>query len=656
MVWGGGAAGGGMWGGGMGGRPGGSPGNPGSGLPFAGIPPELQDGVDYLLKKEPDHGEPTAKFSSKMSEADKRPMALRHLIFQHWGLGVVALIFVTLVSLANQAGPLLIDDGTNAVKSGVFTHQSSGAWGKVVLYAILYFVAIGVSAAAQNSQVRTTGRLAARVMNDLRVKVFTHLQRMSLDFYTDEKAGVIMTRMTSDIENLQQLLQDGLAQFAVQGLTMIVITVVLFALNVKLALITTLAIIPVLTVLSLWFRVASETGYQRVRDGIANVLSDLSESLHGVRVVTAHNRQRHNVLHHRNVVGEYRDANNYTAQINAIYGPGTQMLSFLGQVVLLGVGGTMVLHRELTIGALFAFMLYLNRFLQPITLLVQQYNAFQQGNASILKLNTLLTQEPSVPEDNDAAVLPPINGNIRFDHVTFGYDPHTPVLHDIDLEIQAGQSVAFVGPTGAGKSTMAKLVTRFYDPTEGRVLIDGHDIRHVTIESLRTQLGVVPQEPFLFAGTVRDNIAFARADVSDDEVREAIRTVGLMEVVERLPEEINTVVHERGQSLSSGERQLIALARAFVAQPRVLVLDEATSNLDLLSESKIEAALDILLEGRTAILIAHRLTTAMKADRIVVIDDGGILEIGSHEELVEKGGRYAEMYDTWISHAEGQPA
>jgi len=224
------------------------------------------------------------------------------------------------------------------------------------------------------------------------------------------------------------------------------------------------------------------------------------------------------------------------------------------------------------------------------------------------------------------------------------------------MTIDAGETVAFVGPTGAGKSTMAKLVTRFYDPTEGRVLIDGHDIAHVTIQSLRRQLGVVPQEPFLFAGTVRDNIAFARADVSDDEVREAIRTVGLMEVVERLPDEINTVVHERGQSLSSGERQLIALARAFVAQPRVLVLDEATSNLDLMSESKIERALDILLEGRTAILIAHRLTTAMKADRIVVIDEGGIIEMGSHDELVAAGGRYAEMYETWISHAEGSAA
>jgi ATP-binding cassette subfamily B protein len=287
--------------------------------------------------------------------------------------------------------------------------------------------------------------------------------------------------------------------------------------------------------------------------------------------------------------------------------------------------------------------------------LVQQYNTYQQGQASVTKLNTLLALSPSVPEDPEAIDIPPIHGDIRFDHVTFGYDPATPVLHDIDLRIDVGETVAFVGPTGAGKSTMAKLVTRFYDPTEGRVLIDGHDIAHVTLESLRSQLGVVPQEPFLFAGTVRENIAFARPDASDAEVWEAVRTVGLMEVIERLPEQLDTIVHERGQSLSSGERQLIALGRAFLAHPRVIVLDEATSNLDLLSESKIERALDILLEGRTAILIAHRLTTAMKADRIVVVDEGGIVEKGSHDQLVALGGRYAEMYETWISHAGGEP-
>jgi ATP-binding cassette, subfamily B, bacterial len=381
-------------------------------------------------------------------------------------------------------------------------------------------------------------------------------------------------------------------------------------------------------------------------------LADLSESLHGVRIVTAHNRQRHNVIHHRNVVGDYRDANNYTARVNAIYGPGTQLLGVLGQAVLLAIGGDMVLHHQLSLGALVAFFLYLNRFFQPIQLLVQQYNTYQQGQASIAKLRTLLETAPAVDDRDDAVELPLVDGEIVFDDVSFGYDPAVPVLTDVDLRIAAGETVAFVGPTGAGKSTMAKLVTRFYDPTAGAVSIDGHDLRLVTMRSLRRQLGVVPQEPFLFAGTIRDNIAFSRPDASDGDVGEAVRRVGLTELVERLPDGVDTVVHERGQSLSSGERQLIALARAFLAHPRVLVLDEATSNLDLQSETKIERALDVLLEDRTAILIAHRLSTAMRADRIVVVDHGRIVESGTHDELVAAGGRYAEMYETWIAQSE----
>jgi ATP-binding cassette subfamily B protein len=312
----------------------------------------------------------------------------------------------------------------------------------------------------------------------------------------------------------------------------------------------------------------------------------------------------------------------------------------------------MVIEHQLSIGALVAFFLYLNRFFAPIQLLVQQYNTFQQGQSSVIKLRSLFAVEPSTPEASGAIALPPIEGEIRFDHVTFGYDPAVPVVRDIDLRIAAGETVAFVGKTGAGKSTLAKLITRFYDPSEGRVLIDGHDLREVTVDSLRRQLGVVPQEPFLFAGTLRYNIAFACPDASDAEVWEAVDAVGLRDVVERMADGLDTAVHERGQSLSSGERQLIALARAFMAKPRVLVLDEATSNLDLLSETKIEAALDVLLAQRTAVLIAHRLTTAMKADRIVVIDDGRVLEAGSHDELVAHGGRYAEMYATWTSHME----
>jgi ATP-binding cassette subfamily B protein len=628
----------------------GSAANPGGGLPFAGIPSELQEGVDKLLVEEPEHGEPTTVFTYRETPRDRVRLSLRSLLFQHWRLGVAAVMYVVIVSVFNQAGPWLIGVG---ITQGM---EKRHDFAVVALVSVLYLVAIGITALTQRAQVRVTGRLAARVMNDLRVKVFSHLQRLGLDFYTDEKAGVIMTRMTSDIENMQQLLQDGLAQFAVQGLTMVVITAILFAMNVKLALITVLIVIPPLTLMSLWFRRASERGYDRVRDGIALVLADLSESLHGVRVVVAHNRQHRNVVNHRNVVGSYRDANDYTARINAVYGPGTQVLGYLGQAALLAVGGNMVLHHQLSAGALVAFFLYLNRFFGPIQLLVQQYNTYQQGQSSIVKLRTLFATSPSVPEAADAIELPPIRGEVVLDGVDFGYDPATPVLHGIDIRIAAGETVAFVGATGAGKSTIAKLVTRFYDPTAGRVLIDGYDLRQLRIDSLRRQLGVVPQEPFLFAGTIGENVAFADPDVTDDEVWEAIRAVGLSDVVERMPNGLNSIVHERGQSLSSGERQLIALARAFHAHPRVLVLDEATSNLDLLSETKIEAALDVLLEGRTAILIAHRLTTAMKADRIIVVDEGRIVESGTHDELVALGGVYAGMYATWMSHAEERAA
>jgi ATP-binding cassette, subfamily B, bacterial len=639
------------WGGGfappMGGQPMGRSGNA-PGLPFGGIPPELQSGVDTLLQEEPDHGEPSASFSHQADVGDQRRLTLWRLLRQYPLMLVTAGVIVAVTSVILQAGPKLTEIAINDGMSPGHEHFSV-----VLLVAGLYLASIAASALLQRAGVKVTGRLAAWVMNDLRTRVFSHLQRLSLDFFTAEKAGVLMSRMTSDIENLQQLLQDGLAQFAIQGLTMVVITAVLFTMDVRLAFITVVLIVPALTGMSLWFRRSSERGYDRVRDGIANVLADLSESLHGVRVVTAHNRQQANVVHHRNVVGRYRDANNYTAQINAVYGPSTQLLGVAGQAVLLGVGGDMVLRGSLSLGALVAFFLYLNRFLQPIQLLVQQYNTYQQGQASVLKLRTLLETEPSVQESPTAEELQAVTGEIVFDDVFFGYEAAVPVLIDVNLRIAAGETVAFVGPTGAGKSTIAKLITRFYDPTAGRVLIDGHDLRSVTLSSLRRQLGVVPQEPFLFAGTIRDNIAFARPDASDAEVDEAVRAVGLVELIESLPDGMSSIVQERGQSLSSGERQLVALARAFLAQPRVLVLDEATSNLDLQSETRIEAALDILLEARTAVLVAHRLSTAMKADRIVVVVDGRIAEEGPHHQLVSAGGLYAEMYATWVSQSSG---
>jgi ATP-binding cassette subfamily B protein len=554
--------------GGMGGGPGGPPGAPQAGLPFGGIPHELQSGVDHLLSNEPERGEPDIEFTQVPSAAERRHLTLTSLLTVYPSMLILAGVLVSVIALASQLGPSLVE---YAINHGLTPPHN-------------------------------------------------------LDF------GIVVV-------------------CAVQGLTMVVITVILFFTNVRLATITVVAVLPPLIVMSIWFKRASERGYEKVRDGIALVLADLSESLQGVRIVTAHNRQRYNVEHHRNVVGWYRDANLYTGRINGIYGPGSQLISVIGQVLILGIGGEMYLHHQLTIGALTAFFLYVNRFFAPIQLLVQQYNTFQQGRASVFKLQDLLENEPSVLESPTATELPPIEGEIRFDHVTFAYNPDAIVLDDIDLTIHPGETVAFVGATGAGKSTMAKLITRFYDPTAGRVLIDGHDLRDVTLASLRRQLGVVPQEPFLFAGTIRDNISFARPGSPDDQVWEAVNKTGLTELVHRLPYGLDTIVHERGQSLSSGERQLIALARAFMAQPRVLVLDEATSNLDLQSETKIEAALDVLLQQRTAVLIAHRLSTAMRADRIVVVGDGTLLEVGSHDELIALGGHYADMYATWISQS-----
>ena len=640
------------WGGGMmgGGAPmgGGRPGAAQPGLPFGGIPTELQDGVDGILATEPDREASTRTFNPIETAAERVPLSLSGLLRAHPSLLLGSAVLVVIVAITSQVGPALTGWAINAGMSPGHHHLDVVIWA-----AVAYLVVTFIGSLAQRSQVKVSGHLASRVMHELRIRTFVHLQRLGLDYFTEEKAGVVMTRMTSDIENLQQLLQDGMSQFALQALTMVTITIIMLAMNPFLAIISIVAVVPPLALLSWWFHVRSDLAYEDVRDRIADVMSDLSESLHGMRVVTTHNRQERNIATHRRIVGRYRDANVTTGRINALYGPGTATIGILGQALVLAVGTHMVLNHTLSVGALVAFFLYLNRFFAPIQLLVQQYNALQQSRSSITKLRTLLETEPSVTDRPGALELDELRGEIVFDHVSFAYDPATTVLHDISLRIEPGETVALVGPTGGGKSTLAKLVVRFYDPSEGRVLVDGHDLREVTSSSLRRQLGVVPQEPFLFVGTIRDNLTFARPDATDAEVAATVERVGLDELLDRLPDGLDTYVHERGQTLSAGERQLLALGRAFLAHPRVLVLDEATSSLDLRSETSVERALDALLEDRTAILITHRLSTARRADRIIVISGGRIIEEGSHDELVgQEGGRYAAMFATWASSTE----
>ena len=615
------------------------------GLPFAGIPPEMAAGVQRLLEDEPEHAAPSARFSP--TNYDRKPFTLKRLLSPHWPSLLVAVALVLVETITLLIGPLLTQI---AIDRGLTPGNLD--FGVVRNMAVLYLASIALNAITTWARISFTGRFGQRLMKGLRVRVFNHLQRLSVDYFTDEKAGRVMTRMTSDIEALAELLQDGIVNLFVQALTLVFVTAVLFSYDPLLAFVVVVAVMPIMLVLTLWFRSSSERTYSRVRDRIADVMADLQESLSGIRIIAAYNRQRFNRVQHRNIVGDHQRANEDAARVAALYAPATDSIGVLAQALVLGVGGALALDGRLTVGQLTAFVLYLSTFFQPIQQLVQLYNQYQSGQAAVLKLRELLSTEPSVQERPGAPALAPIEGEIRLENVSFGYVADQPVLQAMDLTIAPGETFALVGTTGAGKSTIAKLVTRFYDPTEGRVLVDGTDVRDVTLQSLRRQLGVVPQEPFLFGGSLRDNVAFARPDASDDEVIDACHAVGLDSLIERLPNGISSPVFERGSSLSSGERQLLALARAFLAQPRVLILDEATSSLDLKTEAAIEHALDVILEGRTSIIIAHRLSTAMRADRIAVIEGGRIIELGSHDELVGRNGHYASMYDTWMRHAQ----
>jgi ATP-binding cassette subfamily B protein len=562
---------------------------------------------------------------------------------------VVAMVASLIIGTAASLAPAPL--AARAIDDGILPRHYH--------YLVLIVVAFGVAAllvwvatAAQTYLVEWVGQ---RALADLRLAIFTHLQRLPVSFYERRPTGVLISRMTNDVEALDTLVTDSVVTLFQGGLTLIGTLVILLTFDLRLALITFI-MLPLIGVASLIFRIASADAYRRTRETIGHITGYLQESLSGVRVVRTFGQERRHAEEFAALNEANRGANMTTVNMNAAYFPAIEFVSAVAVVAVLLFGGDQVLHGAIKLGVLVGFLAALNNFFDPITQLSQLYTTYQSGMAALDKIFELLDEEPDMLERPNAEELGRIRGELRFDHVSFAYrkrdgDYDRLALDDIDLTIAPGETVALVGATGAGKSTFAKLVARFYDPTLGRVLIDGHDVRDVTFQSLRSQLGIVPQEAFLFSGSVRTNIAFGAPEATDAEIEAAARAVGAHEFIAALEHGYDTEVGERGAQLSAGQRQLVAFARAMIADPRILVLDEATSNVDLHTESRIEQGLRRLLAGRTAIVIAHRLSTIAGASRIVVLAGGRIVEQGTHAELVAAGGSYAELYRDWSQAA-----
>jgi ATP-binding cassette subfamily B protein len=553
-------------------------------------------------------------------------------------LSVFSLLAATATALAP---PLLakyaLDDAIN---------HTTGT--KLVVIVVLFVVLALANWGMTYVETYMTGWVGERILADLRKQLFGHLQQLSLGFYERNRAGVLISRMTNDVEAIDQLVTDGVTTLAQSTLLLSGTAFLLIILDPRLAL-ATLIVIPFMVIASALFRSRSARAYSSVRERLGLVTATLAEDISGMRMVQAFVREERATENFRSVALDYRDSNMQTVVLNGLYFPFVSLLATLALAIVLGYGGHLYLNDAIALTTLFAFMLYVNNFFDPIQQLSQLYNTFLSAAAALDKIIGVLDEEPDVVDHPGAQPLAHIEGHVRFEDVHFAYGQGTEVLHGIDLDVPAGTTVALVGHTGAGKSTIAKLLARFYETTGGRITIDGVDLDDVSQESLRRQLGIVPQEGFLFAGTVAENIAFAKPDARPEDVVRAAQIVGAHEFILRLEDGYETQLGERGSRLSLGQRQLVAFARALLADPRILILDEATSSVDIGTERTIEQALRTLLADRTSFVIAHRLSTIRDADLIVVLEHGQVIEQGSHDELLARQGLYTSLYGDWAA-------
>ena len=561
-----------------------------------------------------------------------------------------ALLATLLATAARVAEPLVIRRG---VDDGV----AAGDLETLTVASLVYLALLVIQYFLGRWSLQAVGSVAERYLRGLRVRVFTHLMSLDIPYFSRSKAGVLVSRMTSDIDALTQFAAEGAFNVISSVLTVLGVGVAMFLVDPTLALVI-MALLPLLALASAVFRRFADRAYQQVREQIGQVLATLQEGIAGVRVVQAYTQEEGQATRFGRVNRSYYEANIAAARAISAYFPAVDFIRTVGIALVLLVGGLRVADGLMSFGSLVAFLLYINWFFEPLVQLSNVYNLLQAALAALSKLFGLLDERPEVAEAVEAVPLPESGaGELRFEGVTFGYDPAVPVLRDVDLTLPAGTRLAVVGETGAGKSTLAKLAIRFYDPVVGRVCLDGVDLRSATFDSLRRRIAFVPQEGFVFRGSLRDNIAFARPDVDDERIWEVCATLGIDDWVRSLPERLDTEMRERGSRLSSGERQLVALARALAASPLLVVLDEATSNLDPGTEVQVERAFRALLEDRTSMVIAHRLQTAQRADEVVVVDEGRIVEHGSPQDLIARGGSYARLAGVWAlaeEHASGR--